>query len=316
MMSLEQCARWLTGGDDFLIITHRRPDGDALGSACALCRGLRELGKTAWVLRNPETTDRYIQWVEEYFAPADYTPKLTVAVDLADTAIIQLNGTDLINNVDLAIDHHPSNTHYAGSELVMAERASCGEIIYLLLSIMNGGIDEKTALLLYIAVSTDTGCFRYKNTTADTLRVGAALLDAGAPIDLNRVLFMKKQRSRLALESMIIGSLDYFMDGEAVVGVITAEMMEKAGVGEDDMEDIASVTGQIAGVETAVTVRQGDGDEWKISVRTSQYGNASAICAEFGGGGHAMASGGSIRGSQAHAVETVKLAVEKHWKEQ
>ncbi|MBP5166035.1 MAG: bifunctional oligoribonuclease/PAP phosphatase NrnA, partial [Oscillospiraceae bacterium] len=148
-----------------------------------------------------------------------------------------------------------------------------------------------------------------------TLRAGAELLEAGAPIDLNRVLFMKKRRSRLALESMIIASLDFFMDGEAVIAYITSDMLQQSGATNDDMDDIASVTGQVQGVETGVTIRQTGPRQWKISVRTGQHSNADLICAEFGGGGHGMAAGGTIEGTLEDAAEAVKAAVRKHWKE-
>lgn len=316
MLTFEQCAQWLRDRDDFLIINHCNPDGDALCSAAALCRGLRAMGKTAWVLENPETPERYADRVREYLAGGGYEPRWIISTDLADENIIQRNASDLKGKIDLAIDHHPSNTGYAAQGLVMPRYASCGEIIYALLCLLCGGIDEETAALLYIAVTTDTGCFRYKNTTPDTLRTGAALLEAGAPIDLNRTLFMKKKRSRLALESMIIDGLDFFMDGEAVIGVITAEMLEKSGATDDDMDDIASVCGQVQGVETSITVRQNAAEQWKISVRTGQYANANRICAEFGGGGHGMASGATIKGELDDVIAAVKKAVEKHWKEQ
>ncbi len=314
MLSFDSCVEWLKSHDDYLIINHRNPDGDALGSAAALCRGLRQAGKRARVLENPNMTERYAEWVREY-GNGDFEPRKIISVDLADENIIQTNASELIGRVDLSIDHHPSNTHYAANEFILPGKASCGEIIYMLLRALSGGIDSETATLLYIAVTTDTGCFRYKNTSPDTLRAGAELLEAGAPIDLNRVLFMKKRRSRLALESMIIGSLEFFMDGEAVIGYITSDMLERSGATDDDMDDIASVTGQVQGVETSVTMRQTAPETWKISVRTGQYSNADLICAEFGGGGHGMAAGGTIEGSRESAAETVKAAVRKHWKE-
>ncbi|MBO4331257.1 MAG: DHH family phosphoesterase [Oscillospiraceae bacterium] len=314
MLSFDGCVDWLRRYDDYLIINHRNPDGDALGSAAALCRGLRQAGKRARVLPNPNMTERYARWVEEY-GLGDFEPRRIISVDLADEGIIQTNADGYAGRIDLAIDHHPSNTHYAAQEYILPEKASCGEIVYMLLRALCGGVDSETATLLYIAVTTDTGCFRYKNTTPETLRAGAELLEAGAPIDLNRVLFMKKRRSRLELESMIIGSLDFFMDGEAVIGCITSDMLERSGATDDDFDDIASVTGQVQGVETSVTVRQTGPRTWKISVRTGQYSNADAICAEFGGGGHGMAAGGTIEGTLESAVEAVRAAVRKHWKE-
>ena len=315
-MRINECAEWLRQRNGFLILSHHRPDGDALGTAAALCRGLRILGKTAYLLENPQTTDRYTPYLREYYAPAGYVPEHVVAVDLADEGILQVNARELYTGkVELAIDHHPSNTGYAKETLLMGDRAACGEIVYLLLMELLGGVDQETATLLYIAVTTDTGCFRYKNTNPNTLRVGAALLEAGAPIDLNRTMFMKKNRTRLILEGSIINGLEFFQEGEACLGTITLAELERIGVTESDMEDIAVVAGSVEGVETSCTLRQVEQDLWKVSVRTGEYENASRICAEFGGGGHGMAAGGTIEGSLEEAKAVVRAAVEKHWKE-
>ena len=314
-MNIKECAAWLRNRNGFLILSHHRPDGDALGSAAALCRGLRTMGKTAFILENPQATERYIPLLREYYASPDFRPDSVVAVDLADEGIIQLNAQEYKGRVDLAIDHHPSNSGYAKELLLMGERAACGEIIYHLLMDLLGGIDQETAALLYIAVTTDTGCFRYKNTTPATLRVGAALLEAGAPIDLNRRLFMKKNRTRLILESSIISGLEFFMDGEACLSAITLAELRRIGVTESDMEDIAVVAGSVEGVECSCTLRQVEERTWKVSVRTGEYENASLICAEFGGGGHGMAAGGTVEGSLEEAKSVVRAAVEKHWKE-
>ena len=314
-MKIPDCAAWLRERDDYLILSHHRPDGDALGTSAALCRGLRMLGKRACILENPQVTDRYVPYLREYYARPDYAPRTIVTVDLADEGIIQVNAREYAGKVDLAIDHHPSNTGYARETLLMGQRAACGEIVYLLLMELLGGIDRETATLLYIAVTTDTGCFRYKNTNPGTLRVGAALLEAGAPIDLNRTLFMKKNRTRLILESSIISGLDFFQDGEACLGTITLAEMARIGVTESDLEDIAVVAGSVEGVETSCTLRQVAERTWKVSVRTGQYENASRICAEFGGGGHGMAAGGTVQGTLEEAKAIVMAAVRKHWKE-
>lgn len=314
-MTRSECISFLREHDSFLILTHRRPDGDAIGSAAGLCRGLRALGKTAAVLPNPEITERYAPYLREYEAGADYRCDTVVSVDLAEENIIQLNAVDFKGGIALSIDHHPSNKGYAGETYLRPEAGSCGEIIYSVLIDLLGSIDKETATLLYIAVTTDTGCFRYKNTTPDTLRTGALLLEAGAPNDLNRTIFMKKRRSRLMLESTIINGLDFFHGDEACIGAVTLADRERCGVTEADMEDIASISGQVEGVELSITLRENTDGKWKISVRTGQYANANAVCAEFGGGGHGMAAGCTMEGSMEDVKARLKAAVEKHWGE-
>lgn len=319
MMSLtiNECAKWLGSRDRFLIISHSRPDGDALGSSAGLCQGLRDNGKIAYTLFNPEATGRYKEYTEPYIAPEDYKADYIIAVDLADTGIIQVNAKKYEAAVDLCIDHHMSNKHYARSELLLSDRASCGEIIFYVLRELEASISPFTAKALYMALATDTGCFRYKNTTAVTHRAAADLIEAGAPSgDLNRDFFMLKTRSRLLLEALMLQSLEFFMDGEAVMAVVTLDMMNRAGVTEEDMDDIAVISGQIRGTETSITLRQINDAKWKVSVRTGVYANANLICAEFGGGGHGMAAGGSIEGDINTAKEIIKAAVKKHWKSQ
>ena len=314
-MTLSDCAAYLREHDRYLILTHRRPDGDAVGCAAALCRGLRRFGKTAFALANPEATHRHEEMLAPYLPPADFEPETVVSVDLAEEGILQLNGEGWAGKIALSIDHHPSNSHYAGLTFLDPNAGACGELIYMLLRQLPVPIDRDLATLLYIAVTTDTGCFRYKNTGPQTLRVGADLLEAGAPVDLNRTLFMKKSRPRLLLESRMIAGLQFFQNDEASLAAVTLEDLGSCGVTEADLEDIASVAGSVEGVELSITLREvGDG-EWKVSLRTGQYGNASYICAEFGGGGHGMAAGCTVKGSREEVTARLMDAVARHWHE-
>ena len=314
-MTLNECAAFLRERDRFLILTHRRPDGDAVGSAAGLCQGLRRLGKTAFVLPNPEAVDRHGEMLAPCAPPADYAPETVVSVDLAEEGILQLKGEAWAGKFDLSIDHHPSNSFYARRVFLDPGAGACGELIYQLLREMQVPVDKALATLLYIAVTTDTGCFRYKNTTPQTLRVGADLLEAGVDIDLNRTLFMKKSRARLLLESSMIAGLRFFQGDEASLATVTRADLERCGVTEGDLEDIASVAGSVEGVELSITLREvGDG-EWKVSLRTGQYGNAGRICEEFGGGGHGMAAGCTLRGGRSEVTERLKEAVARHWHE-
>ena len=312
-MTRSECAAYLRERDGFLILNHRRPDGDAAGCAAALCLGLRALGKQAWVLPNPDMTERYLPLFAGLHAAADDRPETVVALDLAEESILQVNAGAWAGRVQLCIDHHPSNAGYAERNYVDPGAAACGELVYFILLELGVPVDPAIARALYIAVSTDTGCFRYKNTTPQTLRVGAALLEAGAPIDLNRTLFMKKSRGRLLLESRMIAGLEFFQEGEADVAAVTLEDLADCGVTEEDLEDLAAIAGSVRGVELSVTLREVEPGSWKVSVRTGQYGNAGLVCAEFGGGGHGMAAGCTVKGSQGEVREALKAAVVRHW---
>ena len=176
MITIDETAAWLKSRDDFLILTHRRPDGDTVGCAGALAQGLQELGKTAYIYPNPEITPRYRGFIDDYLAPADYIPKYIITVDVAAHDLFPKNGSGYVGAVSLCIDHHPSNTGYAEYSCICETCAACGEAIYDILITMTGSISAKSAGCLYTALSTDTGCFAFANTTADTLRIASLLV--------------------------------------------------------------------------------------------------------------------------------------------
>jgi phosphoesterase RecJ-like protein len=235
--------------------------------------------------------------VEKYWAPENFTPSFVLSVDTASEGVFPVNGKTYLDRVSLCIDHHPSNSGYAENCCLDTEKASCGEIIYELLLELNGGIDAEAAASLYVAVSTDTGCFAFANTTANTHRVAAALIDAGAPAgELNRELFRKKAKSRLLLEAMITSGLEFYFDGAVAISTITADMMENAGASENEMDDVAAIPGAIEEVVVGITIREMSGPaDCKVSVRTTPLVNANELSARFGGGGHAMAAGFTIK---------------------
>ena len=298
-LSFAETTDWLRERDNFLILTHRRPDGDAVGCAGALAQGLREYGKKAYVLYNPETTQRYLPFIDEYWAADGYSADYIITVDTASYELFPKNGSGYIGAVSLCIDHHPSNTLYAANTCLDGSYASCGEIIFEILLSLCGNISTKSAEALYVALSTDTGCFAFANTTSNTLRVASLLVDAGAPQrELNRLLFRTKTRSRIKIEGMIFSQLAFYFDGAVAISKITRRMMEESAVTEDDIDDIASIPGSIKGVLAGITIRELTGErDCKVSVRSGPTVNSHDICANFGGGGHPMAAGFSLESS-------------------
>ena len=290
-MTYTEAAAWLKDHDRFLILTHKRPDGDTIGSAAALCLGLRGMGKTAHICPGTGTTRIFIPYLQGLLAPTDFTPDTVVSVDIAARGLFTDQGRRWLDRgVDLAIDHHPSQEFFAKETCLDARRAACGEIIYDILSIL-GQVNARTAVPLYVAVATDTGCFQYGNTTADSHRVAAALIDTGMDtFALNKRHFRTKSWARLQVERLIVERMHRFEDGRIAVALISKTLMDEAGATEDDIEDIAAFLGQIEGVESSVTIRELDG-ECKLSLRTSCGLNATKVCALLGGGGHAAAAG-------------------------
>ena len=295
-MTVKETAAFLRQHDNYLILTHKRPDGDTIGCAAALCEGLRALGRTAWICPHTEETHLFTPCLEGRLAPEGYVPETVVSVDIAARSLFTRAGEPwLARGVDLAIDHHPSQEFFAARTCLDAERAACGELMYDILRLL-GPITADIATPLYVAVSTDCGCFVYGNTTAATHRVAARLIDCGIPLaQLNKRHFRTKSIRRLRLESAIIAGMQLYDQGTIAVAALTLDMMAAVGADERDAEDIAALVGQLEGVRTSVTIRELAPGRCKISLRTDPDDlNASTVCALMGGGGHAAASGATL----------------------
>lgn len=288
-VTISEAADLLRKQDNILLITHVRPDGDTMGSASALCYALRKIGKTAYLYNNPQFCDNDPWIAEPYLAPEDFTPSFFVAVDMADKGLFP---DGFSGEVDFCVDHHPSNTGYAKQTLLWPDKASCGEIVMELCKTLMGALDPTVADLLYIAVSTDTGCFVYGNTTGDTLAAGAELCKAGARnAYLNKLLFRTSSRARIALEALLLSDFRYYYDGKVVISIVSREMLQKANATEKDCQDIAALPGRVEGGIASAVIKEIDATHCKISVRTTGLVDANIVCARFGGGGHKMASG-------------------------
>lgn len=307
-MDYQETAALLLSKDNILIITHRRPDGDTIGCAAGLCTALREQGKTAWILPNEDVTSLFTPYLEGLLAREEDRPDFVVTVDTAGRGLFTPRAESwLERGIDLGIDHHPSYEGFGAVSCVDPSRAACGELIYDIIR-QWGPVSPQAALPLYVAVSTDTGCFMYGNTTPDTHRVAAQLMAAGIDFQgANKRHFRTKSLKRLKLESLLVNTMDVHDDGALVVAAITRADMDRLEATERDAEDIAAFLGQIEGVRVSVTIRELKGGECKLSVRTDNSLNATKVCALLGGGGHAAAAGCSILGT----VEDAKAAILK-----
>ena len=309
MLTVEQTAALLRTFDNILILTHVRPDGDTVGCAAALCAGLRALGKTAYLLPNPELTKTTAPYFAPYAAPEGFAPETVISTDVATVNLLPENARAYAERIDLAIDHHPSFEHFGKANIVRPEAAACGELIYDILSRL-GPITPELALPLYVAVSTDTGCFAYANTTADTHAVAAALLRTGIDYRaVNKVFFRTKSRKRMQLEAAILSTCEFYDRDRVAVLSVPMSLMERVGADETDAEDLSALGGQIEGVDCAVTMRELRPDVWKMSVRTGERVNATEVCRLLGGGGHAAAAGCTVEAPWPEAKEAILSAI-------
>lgn len=311
-MNYKQCAKALLGKSRILILTHKNPDGDTVGSASALCSALRRCGKDVCLYPNPQIGGKLKRFSERYFAPEGFEPELVVAVDVATEGLFP-KGFE--GKADLCIDHHPTNSLYAGETLLRDEKSSTGEIIMEIIKTIATEPTEEEATMLYVALTTDTGCFQYANVNAASFRAAAELVRMGADnVSVSRDYFRKVSRARLKLESLIYAGLEYYREGKIVVATVTREMMARSGACEEDCDDLAGLSGRAEGCMLNITIRENEDESCKISLRSTDEVSSSDICAVFGGGGHRLAAGCTISGTPDKAKEMLLQVIDEVWK--
>ncbi len=202
-IDFKECAKLLLQQNNILILTHAHPDGDTLGSGFALCRALMQIGKKARVINDDEIPKKY-NYLFDDIDFEDFEPSYIVAVDVATENLLGSLQDKYAGKIDLCVDHHLTNTEFAKKLLLRDYPAAC-EIIYMLINEMGVKIDKKIADCLYTGISTDTGCFRYASTTAQSYRIAAELIDPGADNGkINRAMFETKTKTYVALEKLAL----------------------------------------------------------------------------------------------------------------
>ena len=310
ILTRADAARFLLEHDHFAILSHHRPDGDTVGSSAALCRGLRQLGKTAHVLVNKEVTPRFAWLHEGLTKPWVEEGDTIVSVDVASPEMLPADFRPLLGKIALRIDHHSSATSFTEQELVDGDSASCAEVVWDVLELMGVKADRALAEAVYVGVSTDTGCFRFSNTTAHTFSVAALCTRAGARIyELNQELFETNTLERLKMQAWIVEHLELLRGGEMAICAIPRAVEEEIGVNEDDMDNISNFPRTVAGVRMAATLRETEDGETKLSVRAVPGCDATVVAVRFGGGGHKGAAGASMKLSLHEAVKAVEAVM-------
>ena len=309
-LTRNECAAYLLTHDRFTILSHRRPDGDTVGSSAALCLGLRQLGKTAHVLYNGEVSSRFAWLHEGLTKEAAEEGDCVVSVDVASPGMLPKAFQHLLGRIDLRIDHHASATSFTEEELVDGGSASCAELVWDVLSRMGVKMDRAIGEAVYVGVSTDTGCFRYANITDHTFAVAAECARAQARIyELNQELFETNTLGRLRMQAWIVDHMQLLRGGEMAICAIPKAVEESLGVTEDDMDNISSFPRTVAGVCMAATLRETADGDVKMSVRAVPGYDATLVTVPFGGGGHKGAAGASVRKPMNEAIKAMEAVM-------
>ena len=307
-LTVQEAAARLRQMNNVLLLTHVRPDGDTIGSAAALCQALRDMGKTAYLLYNPEITDTYAPYAEPYWASEGFVPEHIVSADIAALNLLPDNAAAWADRIALAIDHHGSQAFFAAETCLDADAAACGEIIYRVIRELTA-VTPAIALLLYVAISTDTGCFVYANTTADTHRIAAELLETGIDVGpVNKVLFRTKSKTRLAMEARMVADMELYDGDRVVVMSIPLSLRQELHATEADIEELSSLAALVEGTDCGITLRELKPGRVKLSLRTGPRVDACAVCQRLGGGGHTAAAGATVDGTLEDAKALILKA--------
>lgn len=310
-IDMHETAQLLEKSNNILLLCHSHPDGDTLGSATALAHALSAVGKKVRVeCSDPIPND--FSFMFEGLENAEFEPELIVAVDVADIKLLGRESEGKYQGrIDLCIDHHGSNMLYADKVFLEPDSASTAEMVYLLLKFMNAQITPVMASCLFTGASTDTGCFRFSNTTVRTFEVAAELAKLGADTyNIIQVFFETKTKTYAALERLALDSMRFYFSDKCAVICVTQDMYAKSGSSESEVDRLSNLTRQVEGVLVGATVRELKDGNFKASVRTHGDIDASAICKRLGGGGHMGAAGCTLYGTKQQAINSLLKEVQ------
>ena len=299
-----------------LIFTHMNMDGDAAGSSCALCRSLRLAGKDCFVLLEDDCPG-YLAFLDDggYFTKtAPWTPDLCIAVDCGDDSRIEKR-KEIFHAADktLCIDHHMKTGPFAQLDVVDPEAPAAGSLVFELLQDMGAPIDTAVAEALYVAIATDTGSFRYGNTTPQAHLDAAKLYGYGIDhVKLCNSVWGSFPLPQLQLEALAVERAVLFADGKAAISWCTLEDLARLNAKSEHTEMCIDRIRSIKGVEAAAFLKEKPDGTLKVSLRSKSYADVNAVARMFDGGGHLRASGCTLRGvTVEEAVRLLQPALEK-----
>lgn len=310
-LTIEQTAEFLRTCRDVHILIHRSPDGDCIGAGYSLQAALRQLGIRSRVLCADPIPARF-----DYLLPEepeeDFEPQCVISTDVSDEKLFGSLEPVYSGRVALCIDHHVSNLFYAERVLLEPDASAACEVLYKVYRAMGITLTRQIAMCLYTGIATDTGCFKYSNTTPETHIFTAEIMREHPDIRydlINREMFTVKSRGALRAEMVMLSNMEYHCDGKVTLVWATQDVCSEAGVDPKDMEGITSLGLQPEGVEIGLTVREPEPGVYKVSMRSARDINVSALCEQLGGGGHVKAAGCTMTDCTRDEVRDRLLAV-------
>ena len=308
--------------DDIVILTHTNMDGDAMGSASALCHALRSIKKNAVILLEDDVP-RYLNFLNHhhgsdteypYFVSnMPYEATLAIAVDCGDESRIEKR-LDVFKNAKkrICIDHHIQTAPFADYSMVDPDLAATGLLIYQLIKELGVKIDTHIAEDLYVAIVTDTGRFKYSNTTAEVHKVVSELYQYDIDhVKLCNAIYDSYPMEQLKAEALAQEKMQLFANNKAIISSITIDEMNKIGAGYDQIDTCIDRIRIVEGVEVAAFLKEKEPNVIKVSFRAKSYADVNRVASALGGGGHEKASGATLNCSLEEATKLVKQEIEK-----
>ena len=304
--------------DNILILSHANPDLDTLGSGLGLRMALQAVGKRAAQVCADLLTERQARILDaprgldaEALESGRFAPDYVIAVDTADPVLLGGYTEKYAGRIDLVIDHHATNKGYGRLNYVDAASPAAGQIIFEIVEALGIPLTPELARPLYAAIADDTGSFRYQSTSPATHTAAARLISTGLDFArLNRLIFQCKSAEQIAVERLAYNNMEYAFGDRVCVVVITDALKEAAGLAGAAVEDIHGITHMGDGVEVGVLIKQTGEAKYKVSLRSNEYADVSAVAARFGGGGHVNAAGCTLRGDLGELRHRLLDAVE------
>ncbi len=308
-MSIDKIIDTLKNKESFMLTTHMNPEGDAIGSTLALALALSSLGKKVTV-NTADPVPRILK-----FLPSSNMVQQVKTVNERFDAVIVLDCGDLErvgflrkdnipSDILINIDHHKTNLGFGTINLV-EEAVASADMVYTIIKKMGIPVTTDIAVCIYTAIMTETGSFRYTNTTDHTLRVAGEMISYGAdPAVIADNVYNRNSVGRINLLGLVLSTLKFSGDGKIAWVVVLEEMFKETGTTKEDTEDLINYPRSIDGVEVAVLFRQ-SGNDWKLSFRSNGKVDVALVSLEFGGGGHSMAAGCFLKGSLDEVLERV-----------
>ncbi len=299
----------------FVVATHIFPDGDALGAELALAQILRKLGKKVLVVNDHPVPKAY-RFLDPRGSAKVYTPRMARRIATCDSAfVVDVGSLERLGHVGeeinrsgmptVCIDHHKTNDRFADVNIIDTSVASTGELIHDLAKTLRIPLTPTVATCLFVATATDTGWFRFANTTPRALRLAAELIEQGAcPERVYEAIYETLGWQRMALMKRVLGTLRSECDGQIAYFYATKRMLRATRTNEEDTEGLVDLPRVLRGVRLIIFFRESDG-KIKVNLRSKRGPAVDQLARKYGGGGHARAAGIAMKGTLAAAMRAI-----------